>query len=128
MALHKDPLYLVFYFGMALVGVATVYVWLNAGSETSLVRHVAEPRYDGTLLYLLSVTFFILGFFVFQLRDQGRYRTLIEMNAEKIRGLREKGMADEDIAQAMLAALGSTKGYRHNFSKRKILALLASFR
>ena len=49
------------------------------------------------------------------------------LNAEKIRQLRTEGKKDEEIADSILAAMGSYSGYKHNMAKKKLLLYLAEF-
>ncbi len=127
--MHKDPIYLISYGVLLALALATAYVWFTIGDAGSLTRHLfKDPAADVPLLYGLSISMFLMGFFVFFLRDQSRYRALVEANAEKIRELRARNMEDDAIADAMLKALGSERGYRHRLARKKILALLRRFR
>jgi hypothetical protein len=69
-----------------------------------------------------------MGFFVFFSRDQESFRQLVALNAEKIREQREAGKKDEEIAESILAAMGSHSGYRHNLARKKLLIYLSEFR
>ena len=68
------------------------------------------------------------GFFVFFSRDQENFRQLVQLNADKIREQRKAGKKDDEIADSILAAMGSTAGYRHNLARKKLVAYLAGFK
>lgn len=106
-----------------------MYSLLNAGNPNSLLRSVfPDPQYDLYIAVISSLLVFILGFFVFFSRDQQSFRQLVELNAKNISQLREEGKKDEEIADAILAAMGSYSGYRHNLAKKKLLIYLSEFR
>jgi hypothetical protein len=75
-----------------------------------------------------SVLVFILGFFVFFSRDQESFQQLVKLNADKIRTLRNEGKNDEEISDAILAAMGSHGGYKHNLARKKLLIYLSEFK
>jgi nickel-dependent lactate racemase len=52
----------------------------------------------------------------------------VALNAEKIKELREAGKKDEEIADSILAAMGSHGGYKHNMARKKLLIYLAEFK
>ena len=123
------PLLTVIYVMMIIIGLVAMYSLLNAGNPDSLLRpFFPDPKYDLYVAMISSVLVFILGFFVFFTRDQESFRQLVALNAEKIRQLRTEGKKDEEIADSILAAMGSTGGYRHNMSKKKLVAYLAGFK
>jgi hypothetical protein len=127
-ALPKPVLYSV-YVLMMIIGLIAMYSLLNAGNPDSLLRLIfPDPRYDLYVAMISSVVVFILGFFVFFGRDQESFRQLVALNAEKIRELREAGRKDEEIADSILAAMGSYSGYRHNMARKKLLIYLSEFR
>jgi hypothetical protein len=114
---------------MILIGLVAMYSLLNAGNPRSLLRpFLPDPRHDVYVAVVSSVLVFILGFFVFFSRDQEGFRQLIELNAQKIRTLREEGKSDEDIAVSILKAMGSYGGYRHNMARKKLIVYLSEFR
>jgi hypothetical protein len=41
--------------------------------------------------------------------------------------LRGQGQSDEVIADAILAAMGSSSGYRHNLARKKLLIALSEY-
>ena len=49
------------------------------------------------------------------------------MNGERIRQLRNEGRTDEEIADSILAAMGSPSGYKHNLARKKLMIYLAEF-
>ena len=114
---------------MALAGLIAAYTILTAGSPASLWRNVlADPGYDVYVAVASSLVVFVLGFFVFYSRDEASYRGFVEVNAEKIRALRAAGRSDGQIADEMLGAAGSRRGYRHNLAHKKLLLYLSEFR
>ena len=123
----KPLLYIIYGF-MVVVGLVAMYTILNAGNPDSLLRpFFPDPGHDVYVAVISSVIVFILGFFVFYSRDQEGFRQLIEINGDTIRSLRKQGKGDEEIADAILAAMGSTSGYRHNLARKKLILHLSNF-
>jgi predicted membrane channel-forming protein YqfA (hemolysin III family) len=123
------PLLTIIYVLMIIVGLVAMYSLLNAGNPESLLRpFFPDPKYDLYVAMISSVLVFILGFFVFFSRDQESFRQLVALNAEKIKELREAGKKDEEIADSILAAMGSSSGYKHNMARKKLLIYLSEFR
>ena len=123
------PILSIIYVLMILIGLVAMYSLLNAGNPDSLLRpFFPDPKYDLYVAIVSSVLVFILGFFVFFARDQESFRQLVALNAEKIRELRTEGKKDEEIADSILAAMGSYSGYKHNMARKKLLLYLAEFR
>ena len=123
------PLLTIIYVLMIAIGLVAMYSLLNAGNPDSLLRPLfPDPKYDVYVAIVSSVLVFILGFFVFFSRDQESFRQLVALNADKIKGLRSEGKKDEEIADSILAAMGSYSGYKHNMAKKKLLLYLAEFR
>ena len=123
------PLLYIIYVLLIIVGLVAMYSLLNAGNPDSLLRpFFPDPKYDLYVAMVSSVLVFILGFFVFFSRDQESFRQLVTLNAEKIREQREAGKTDEEIADSILAAMGSHGGYKHNMAKKKLLIYLSEFR
>ncbi len=123
------PLLTVIYVLMIIIGLVAMYSLLNAGNPDSLLRpFFPDPKYDLYVAIVSSVLVFILGFFVFFARDQESFRQLVAMNAEQIRQLRTEGKKDEEIADSILAAMGSYSGYKHNMARKKLLIYLSEFR
>ena len=89
---------------------------------------ITNPAHDVYVAVTSSVLVFILGFFVFFSRDQEGFQQLIEQNADRIRSLRKRKKTDAQIAESILAAMGSTSGYRHNMAQKKLIAYLAGFK
>ena len=123
------PLLYIIYVLMIIVGLVAMYSLLNAGNPESLLRpFFPDSKYDLYVAMISSVLVFILGFFVFFSRDQESFRKLVALNAEKIKELREAGKKDEEIADSILAAMGSHGGYKHNMARKKLLIYLAEFK
>ena len=123
----KSVLYII-YVLLVIIGLVAMYSLLNAGNSDSLLRPIfPDPKYDLYVAMGSSVLVFILGFFVFFSRDQESFRQLVALNAEKIRQQRAEGRKDEDIADSILAAMGSQSGYRHNLARKKLLIYLSEF-
>ncbi len=114
---------------MIAIGLLAMYTLLNAGNPNSLLRYVfPNPTTDVYVASISSLIVFVLGFVVFFNRDSQGFRNLIEMNSDRIRQLRKKGTPDEEIADSILAAMGSTKGYKHNLARKKLVVYLAQYR
>jgi hypothetical protein len=123
------PVMIPLYVAIVVVGLVAMYTILNAGSPDSLLRvWVADPADDVMIAMASSFIVFILGFFVFYLRDRAGFRQMVELNAEKIHSLRRNGVSDEAIAEEILSAMGSRSGYRHNLARKKLLVTLGEFR
>jgi len=111
------------------VGLLAMYALLNVGNSNSLLRFVfPDPSMDVYVAVVSSFIVFVLGFVVFFNRDNQGFQNLIEMNSERIRALRNNGQTDEEIADSMLAAMGSSSGYKHNMAKKKLAIYLAEFK
>ncbi len=112
-----------------LVGLVAMYSLLNAGNPDSLLRPIIpNPAHDVYVAVISSVLVFILGFFVFFSRDQEGFQQLIELNADRIRSMRKRKKTDAQIADSILAAMGSTDGYKHNMARKKLMAYLSGFK
>ena len=117
------------YFLLIAVGLVAMYSLLNAGRPDSLLRaFFPDPAHDLYVAMGASLIVFMLGFVVFFNKDSEGFRNLVEMNAERIRQLRNEGRPDEEIADSILAAMGSSAGYKHNLARKKLLVYLAQFR
>ena len=124
----KALIYIV-YTLLIVVGLAAMYSILNAGSPDSLLRSIfPDPAKDIYVAIASSLIVFVLGFVVFFNRDSQGFRNLIEMNAERVRQFREKGRSDEEIADSILAAMGSRSGYKHNLARKKLIVYLSQYR
>ena len=114
---------------MVLIGLVAMYSLLNTGNPDSLLRPViANPAHDVYVAVVSSALVSILGFFVFFSRDQEGFQQLIELNADRIRSMRKRKNTDAQIAESILAAMGSTGGYKHNMARKKLIAYLAGFK
>jgi hypothetical protein len=117
------------YTAMIAIGLVAMYTILNAGNPDSLLRpYVSNPATDVYIAMGSSFIVFVLGFFVFYARDREGFKNLVKLNSVKIRELRQNGVTDDIIADEILAAMGSVKGYRHNLARKKLLIVLAEFR
>ena len=95
----------------------------------SLLRPIIpNPAHDLYVAVISSILVFILGFFVFYSRDHEGFQQLIEMNADRIRSMRKRKKNDGQIADSILAAMGSSSGYRHNMARKKLIAYLSGFK
>ena len=111
---------------MILVGLLAMYTILNAGNPNSLLRpYLTNPTADVYIAMIASLIVFVLGFFIFFERDRKGFQELVRMNADQIKRLRADGQPDTAIADAILTAMGSTSGYRHNLARKKLLIALA---
>jgi hypothetical protein len=114
---------------MILAGLIAMYSLLNTGNPDSLLRpFISDPQDDFYVAVISSVLVFILGFFVFYSRDREGFRQLVQLNADQIRNFRHKGKSDEEIADAILAAMGSRSGYRHNLARKKLIIAISEFK
>ena len=126
-ALPRKLLYTI-YVLMILIGLVAMYSLLNTGNPDSLLRPIIpDPQDDFYVAIISSVLVFILGFFVFFSRDREGFRQLVRLNADQIRDFRQKGKGDAEIADSILAAMGSS-GYRHNLARKKLIIALSEFK
>ncbi len=110
------------------IGFLAFYTILNAGNPESFLRVLfPDPQSDIYIALISSVLVFLLGFVVFYSRDREGFRHLLELNQDKIRKMRKKEMTDQEIAESILAAMGSRTGYRHNLARKKLLLYLSEF-
>lgn len=113
---------------MILIGVIAMYSLLNTGNPDSLLRpFIKDPQDDFYVAVVSSVLVFILGFVVFYTRDREGFQHLVKLNADQIRDSRKQGHSDDEIADSILAAMGSSSGYRHNMARRKLMVALSEF-
>ncbi len=123
------PVMYIIYGLMILIGIVAMYSLLNTGNPESLLRPIfPDPRTDFYIAVISSILVFILGFIVFYSRDRQGFQHLVKMNADQIRNYRQKGKSDEEIADSILAAMGSTSGYRHNLARKKLIIALSEFK
>ena len=126
--MSKQFLYII-YGLMILIGFVAMYSLLNTGNPDSLLRpFIPDPQDDFYVAIVSSVLVFVLGFFVFYSRDREGFRHLVSLNADRIRDSRRKGKTDKQIADAILAAMGSSSGYRHNLARKKLMIALSEFK
>lgn len=118
----------ILYILMIGIGLVAMYAILNAGNPDSLLRRMfSDPAMDVYVAAGASFIVFVLGFIVFFNRDHQEIQQLLRINREKIRDLRRQGQSDGDIADAILSAMGSRGGYRHNLTRKKLTAYLSQF-
>ncbi len=111
------------------IGLVAMYSILNAGNVNSLLRPIfPDPAYDLYVAMASSLIVFVLGFVVFFNRDSQGFQNLIEMNSDRIRQLRDEGRSDNEIADSILGAMGSSSGYKHNLAHKKLVVYLAQFK
>lgn len=110
------------------IGLLAFYTIFNAGNPESVLRSFfPEPQTDAYIALIASFLVFVLGFIVFYSRDREGFQSLIEANQDRIRSMRSRKKTDEEIADSILAAMGSTGGYRHNLARKKLLLYLSEF-
>jgi hypothetical protein len=113
---------------MILIGLVAMYSLLNTGNPDSLLRPIIpDPQDDFYVAVISSTLIFVLGFIVFYTRDRQGFQHLVKLNADQIREFRKKGTSDEEIADSILAAMGSSSGYRHNLARKKLIIALSEF-
>ena len=123
------PVMYIIYGLMILIGIVAMYALLNTGNPGSLLRPIfPDPQDDFYVAVISSVLVFILGFIVFYSRDREGFQHLVQLNADQIRESRLKGKSDEEIADSILAAMGSSSGYRHNLARKKLMIALSEFK
>ena len=106
-----------------------MYSILNAGNPESVIRIIfPNPASDIYVAGISSFIVFVLGFVVFFTKDREGFRHLIELNGQRIRSLRNQGESDAEIAEQILAAMGSTSGYRYRMARKKLIIYLAEYR
>ncbi len=126
--LPKPFLYII-YVLILPIGLVAMYALLNAGSPDSLLRLIIhDPRYDIYIAAASSFSVFVLGFFIFFSRDREGFQHLLKLNSDKIREMRAQGKSDDLIADSMLSAMGSIRGYRHNMARKKLIVYLDDFK
>jgi ABC-type nickel/cobalt efflux system permease component RcnA len=126
--LPKTIMYLI-YGLMVIIGMVAMYSLLNMGNPDSLLRLLfSDAGYDFYVAVISSVLVFVMGFFVFYSRDREGFRQLIQLNADQIHESRKQGKNNEEIADSILDAMGSTSGYRHSLARKKLIVALSEFK
>ena len=111
------------------IGLLAFYTIFNAGNPESFLRFFfPEPQVDVYIAVIASFLVFVLGFIVFYSQDREGFQSLIEANQDRIRTMRSRNKTDGEIADSILAAMGSTGGYRHNMARKKLLLYLSEFK
>ena len=114
---------------MIIAGLVAMYSLLNTGNPDSMLRLLYEDAdYDFYVAVGTSLLVFIMGFVVFYSRDREGFRNLVQLNADQIHEARNQGKSNEEIADSILAAMGSTGGYRHNLARKKLVIALSEFK
>ena len=117
------------YILITAIGMVALYTIFNAGSPHSLLRQfLPDPRFDIYVAMASSFSVFILGFIVFYTRDRESFKNLVRQNGETIRKFRKKRKSEKEIADSILAAMGSEKGYKHDLARKKLLIALSEFK
>ena len=123
----KSILYTV-YVLIITIGLLALYTILNAGNPESFLRSLfPDPQSDVYIALIASFLVFVLGFIVFYSRDREGFQHVIELNQDRIRSMRSRNKSDHEIADSILAAMGSRSGYRHNMARKKLLLYLSEF-
>jgi len=104
----------------------TLYAIFNAGNPNSLFRLVIkDPSYDIAVTVALAVGAFVLVLVLTMGSPQNRLRHLLEINAEHIQLLRQKGKSDAFIAESFLSELGAGSGLLYRLAKWRVLRYLS---
>ncbi len=128
LSLPKLIQYLLYILTLA-VGLLAMYSILNAGNPESLIRIIfPNPENDIYVAGISSFIVFVFGFVIFFTKDREGFRNLIELNGDRVRSLRNQGKHDAEIADSILAAMGSTHGYKHQIARKKLIIYLAEYR
>ena len=123
----KERTRLVFYFVLAGLMVADLYLIFNTGNPQSLIRPlIKDPGWDILVTMIVSVAIMAIASFVFSpsqgARDQ--IQLLLEANKGYIGKLRSKGRSDEEITESLLNEL-KLKGLSRKIVRSKVLKQLA---
>ncbi len=114
------------YILMICVGVIGIYSLFTGGQPDSLLRpFFPDPANDFYITLISSFLVFILGFFLFYSGDRKAFRQVVQLNAERVKSMRREGKTDAEIADAILEAMQSRSGYKHNLAKKKLIIYLS---
>jgi hypothetical protein len=123
---NQSPLRLVLFVVLILLMLLTFYSIFNAGNPNSLFRLlIKDTSYDISITVALAVGAFVLVLVLTMGSGQNRLRHLIEINAEHIRTLRQKGKSEVSIAESFLSELGVRSGLLYRLAKRRVLRYLS---
>jgi hypothetical protein len=111
---------------LAVFMALTFYGIFNAGNPRSLFRLlVTDPAYDFALTLGLGVAVAVLVVLLTMGRENS-FRHLLDLNAAYMKELRRKRHSDEQIAESLLAELGSRPGgLLHALAKRRVMRYLS---
>jgi predicted Co/Zn/Cd cation transporter (cation efflux family) len=122
----NSPVRIVLFIVAALLMLLTLYAIFNAGNPNSLFRLVAkDTSYDIAITVALAVGAFALVLVLTMGRGQNRMLHLLEINAEHIRTLRQKGKSEVFIAESFLSELGVRSGLLYRLAKWRVLRYLS---
>jgi len=123
---NNSPVRIVLFILTALLMLLTLYAIFNAGNPNSLFRLVIkDPSYDIAVTVALAVGAFVLVLVLTMGSPQNRLRHLLEINAEHIQLLRQKGKSDAFIAESFLSELGAGSGLLYRLAKWRVLRYLS---
>jgi len=107
----------------------TFYLIFWSGHPKYLLKYLYEDRkYDIYVIVAFGFLTSLVSFFYSWANENKGYQTLIELNRDKILKLRKRGKSDEEIAEALLKALGRKKGIGYRYEKKKIIYFLSKLR
>ncbi len=118
------------YVGFAIfLFIFTFYLIFWSGSPNFLLRYFfKDRRYDIYVILGFAFLTSIVSFSYSWSNENKGYMKLLEMNKDYIRKLRKRGKSDEEIAEALLKALGRKKGIGYGYEKRKIIYFLSKLK
>ena len=123
---NNSPVRIVLFILTALLMLLTLYAIFNAGNPNSLFRLVIkDTSYDIAVTVALAVVAFALVLVLTMGSGQNRLRHLLEINAEHIRTLRQKGKSEVFIAESFLSELGVRSGLLYRLAKWRVLRYLS---
>lgn len=107
----------------------TFYLIFWSGHPKFLLKYLyKDRRYDIYVILGFAFLTSLMSFFYSWANENKSYQKLIELNREKILKLRKKGRSDEEIAEALLKALGRKKGIGYRYEKKKLIYFLSKLR
>jgi len=119
-------LYIVF---VILLFSFTFYLIFWSGHPKYLLKYLySDRRYDIYVIVGFGFLTSLVAFFSSWSNENKGYMKLLEMNKDYIRKLRKRGKSDEEIAEALLKALGRKKGIGYGYEKRKIIYFLSKLK
>ena len=117
----------ILYIILVILAILAFYSIFNAGNPRSLFRFlVKDPSWDITITVVLSAGVAAVAL-ILSSGSGNKLTNMLEMNADYIRQLRQKGKSDDFIAEDFLKTLGSKNGILHGMAKRRVLRFLRQF-